>query len=314
MDITDTQKMQLKQASVAAAVTAPVIPTGATQQALVQPMLAKLNTDLMRSVLKTFSDFNTRYYRSETGAQSSDWLFQQVRGVVSANNRARLNITVVQFKHSFPQNSIIARIEGMSGNAETVIVGAHQDSINQWSPMSGRSPGADDDGSGTVSILEAFRVLVLSGYQPLRPVEFHWYAGEEAGLLGSQAIVQSYSDAGRQVAGMMQMDMTMYPTKSHKDIGLVTDYTDASLTSLLEALIPVYTSLPYGEFECGYGCSDHASWNNAGFRAAIPFESSNMHENELIHSDQDAYDTVDFDHGLEFSKLAVGFVVEMSHK
>lgn len=39
-------------------------------------------------------------------------------------------------------------------------------------------PGADDDGSGSVTILESYRALISSNFRPVRPVEFHWYAAE----------------------------------------------------------------------------------------------------------------------------------------
>jgi len=195
-----------------------------------------------------------------------------------------------------------------------VIVGAHQDSINMNSPKTGRAPGADDDGSGAVTILEAFRLLLASGFQPLRPIEFHWYAGEEAGLLGSQAIAQSYQKAKRLVAGMMQLDMTAFPNKDTPDVGIVTDYVDAKLTSLLRSLVTTYTTLTSGDFECGYACSDHASWNQAGYASSIPFESSNMEENQNLHTPRDTLETVDYDHALNFAKLAVAFIVELAHQ
>lgn len=52
--------------------------------------------------------------------------------------------------------------------------------------------GADDDGSGTVTILEAYRALIASEFTPNRTVEFHWYSAEEGGLLGSQAVAKDY--------------------------------------------------------------------------------------------------------------------------
>ncbi len=54
------------------------------------------------------------------------------------------------------------------------MIGAHLDSVNGGSPSSGRAPGADYDGSGTVSILEAFRALAVAGFKPLNTVEFQW--------------------------------------------------------------------------------------------------------------------------------------------
>jgi leucyl aminopeptidase len=70
-----------------------------------------------------------------------------------------------------------------------VVVGAHQDNINYTSPIWVRAPGGDDDGSGTVTILETLRVLLTSKNiiegRTENTVEFHWYAAEGAGLLGS---------------------------------------------------------------------------------------------------------------------------------
>lgn len=39
-------------------------------------------------------------------------------------------------------------------------------------------PGADDDGSGSMSILEAYRALIAANWRPERAVEFHWYSAE----------------------------------------------------------------------------------------------------------------------------------------
>lgn len=38
--------------------------------------------------------------------------------------------------------------------------------------------GADDDGSGSVTILESYRALISSNFRPERSVEFHWYSAE----------------------------------------------------------------------------------------------------------------------------------------
>jgi Zn-dependent M28 family amino/carboxypeptidase len=67
--------------------------------------------------------------------------------------------------------------------------------------------GADDDGSGTVNLIEIFRVLMANGFAPATPVEFHWYSGEEAGLLGSQDIAAAYDADGVTVKAFMELDM-----------------------------------------------------------------------------------------------------------
>jgi leucyl aminopeptidase len=90
-------------------------------------------------------------------------------------------LELAPFPHSWQQSSIIARIPGKT--EKTVVIGAHQDSINLFLPSLLGAPGADDDGSGTVTILEAFRVLVehlkKTGEVLEQTVEFHWYSAEE---------------------------------------------------------------------------------------------------------------------------------------
>lgn len=82
------------------------------------------------------------------------------------------------------------------------------DSINLRNPDSGRAPGADDDGTGTVNLIEIVRALVDADFQPSTPLEFHWYSGEEAGLLGSQDIASQYQNDGVEVQAFMELDMS----------------------------------------------------------------------------------------------------------
>ena len=116
------------------------------------------------------------------------------------------HISLEYFTHPFPQSSIIARFEPKVRNFSQplTIIGAHQDSANYLFPLL-PAPGADDDCSGTVSILEAFRVLAESGFTPKDgPVEFHWYAAEEGGLLGSQYIARYKKEQGVRIGAMME--------------------------------------------------------------------------------------------------------------
>lgn len=131
----------------------------------------------MQANLEPFTKFQNRYFNSTYGAQSSAWLLKTVQDVLAASGAP--NATAEAFGHSFRQSSIIARIPGLSD--KTIVLGAHQDSINSRDAdkFNNRAPGADDDGSGTVTILEALRVLltdetVKAGKSP-NTLEFHWY-------------------------------------------------------------------------------------------------------------------------------------------
>jgi Zn-dependent M28 family amino/carboxypeptidase len=78
---------------------------------------------------------------------------------------------------------------------------------------------------------------IASGQAP-NTIEFHWYAGEEAGLLGSGAIFNQYKREGRIVKAMLNQDMTGYVKPGTKAVaGIITDNVDAGLSAFLKKVI-----------------------------------------------------------------------------
>lgn len=83
--------------------------------------------------------------------------------------------------------NVVAFIKGSEFPEEIVVISAHYDHVGMDSEGNIYN-GADDDGSGTVSILEiaeAFKETQNDGYQPRRSILFLHVTGEEKGLLGS---------------------------------------------------------------------------------------------------------------------------------
>lgn len=199
-----------------------------------------------------------------------------------------------------------------------MVIGAHQDSINLWLPSILAAPGADDDGSGTVTILEAFRVLLISDAVKQgkleNTVEFHWYSAEEGGLLGSQAIFQSYEREGRDVKAMLQQDMTGYVQKTIDSgkplsVGVIVDFVDKKLTDFIKKVITEYCSIPFVETKCGYACSDHASASKAGYPSAFVIESSFEDSDDRIHTTDDKIKYLSFDHMLQHARMTLAYAV-----
>ncbi|KIK65454.1 hypothetical protein GYMLUDRAFT_258206 [Collybiopsis luxurians FD-317 M1] len=282
----------------------------------VKPILKKLSTEGPKQNLQEFTHFRTRYYRSDTGRDSQQWLLSRIELITNETASASLQkfITFREFKHSWGQNSIIVRIEGSSTTDDgVVVIGAHQDSINMWPFLP--APGADDDGSGSVTILEAYRALLAADFKPVRTVEFHWYSAEEGGLLGSQAVAQDYASKSINVIAMSQFDMTAWVKRgTREEAGIIMDYVDQDLTKFNMELVNLYLDIPFVQTQCGYACSDHASWRKAGYPSTFTIESAFENSNHNIHSANDRIDISDefsFDHMLEFSKLAVAFAVEL---
>lgn len=271
----------------------------------------------MRAHLETFTSFHTRYYKSHYGAESSAWLLSQVDKTLT--DAGAVNATVKPFPHPWGQSSIIATIPGKSD--KTIVIGAHQDSINLYFPAFLAAPGADDDGSGTVTILEALRVLVQSPEilqgEAENTIEFHWYSAEEGGLLGSQAIFQSYEKANRNVKAMLQQDMTGYVQKTldagePESVGVITDFVDAGLTDFIKKIISTYCTIPYVLTKCGYACSDHASASKAGYPSAFVIESDFKYSDNKIHTTEDKIEYLSFDHMLQHARMTLALAYELA--
>jgi N-acetylated-alpha-linked acidic dipeptidase len=75
-------------------------------------------------------------------------------------------------------------IRGTEFPDEIVVVGAHRDA---W------GPGAADNVSGTVSVLESARAVLASGIRPRRTLMFATWDAEEWGLIGSSEYVEDDS-------------------------------------------------------------------------------------------------------------------------
>ncbi|KAJ2936022.1 hypothetical protein H1R20_g1072, partial [Candolleomyces eurysporus] len=282
--------------------------------AQVKAILGTLTTSNMQSYLNTLTAFNNRYYRSATGVSASAWILTTVQGF--ATQYGRTDVVAQQVTHSFQQPSVVVRIPGSNPSAPRVLLGSHMDSINLSNPTNGRAPGADDDGTGAVNLLEAYRALLQGNFRPTNPVEFHWYAGEEAGLLGSQAIAANYKSTGVQVKAHLNLDMTGYYKPGTAEVmALAPDYADSGLNEFMKLLITAYSRIPWAnDLACGYACSDHASWNRQGFPTAYPFEAVTGNDNPTIHSASDTTSVNGFSwtHSLEFAKVAAAFAYELA--
>jgi bacterial leucyl aminopeptidase len=325
-------------------------PTKPVLQSKVKPLLSQLKEEPMRENLEKFSGFYNRYYTSKYGKESADWLATKVQEYIEKAGADKFNVTVRKFNHQkqenynsdmkayedgpapsskdrqkWIQNSIIATIPGQS--SKTVIIGAHEDSTNKdyLDPVNAPAPGADDNGSGVVTILETLRVLLndedIKRGKAANTLEFHWYSAEEAGLLGSVDVFSKYKKEGRDVRAMFQQDMTGYIAKTLKNgqpeaFGLVIDpqkdKVNTPLTNFVKTVIQSYADIPFVETTCGYGCSDHASADYFGFPSAFVIESDMKDTADYIHTPLDTIEKLSFPHMVQHAKLTLGLAYELA--
>jgi hypothetical protein len=97
-----------------------------------------------------------------------------------------------------PTDEQLARIRALTDSLRQAHGGARPDSIFN---------GADDDGSGTVSVLEIAEALAKAPTKPKRSILFVWHTGEEAGLYGSQYYTDNPTVPRDSIVAQLNMDM-----------------------------------------------------------------------------------------------------------
>ncbi|HNT75320.1 MAG TPA: M28 family peptidase [Anaerolineae bacterium] len=100
--------------------------------------------------------------------------------------------------------NVIVHIPGVDAS-RAVILGAHIDSPNV--------PGAMDDGSGSVILLEIARVLNATCTQPPLDLYLVWFGSEEIGLYGGAHFVLTHQELLDRAVGMLQIDDLTNPVE-----------------------------------------------------------------------------------------------------
>lgn len=199
--------------------------------------------------------------------------------------------------------NVLAYIEGTDKKDEVVIVTAHYDHVGKRGDDVFN--GADDNGSGTTSLLEmsdAFMVAKKNGISPRRSVLFMWVTAEEKGLLGSQYYSENpVFDLANSVANV-NIDMIGRSDDKYKGrsdyiyvIGsdrLSTDLhkINESINSNFSRLTMDYTFNSETDPNRFYYRSDHYNFARKGIPAIFFF--SGVHED--YHQPGDTPDKIDY--------------------
>lgn len=196
----------------------------------------------------------------------------------------------------FTQN-IIASIPGTEKPNEIVVIGAHMDHIG-YGPSMSRSnkiavhPGADDNASGTVALIEIAKAF--SKLKPKRTVVFQSYSAEEMGLIGSRyycsnPLFPKGSPNIQSHVFMLNMDMVGYLGKGEFFYGFYEGDSSFDISRIIDELNQKY-SFARKITSRGSGGSDHACFYNK--RVPVAFLHTGLHP--YYHTPEDTADRINY--------------------
>jgi Zn-dependent M28 family amino/carboxypeptidase len=150
--------------------------------------------------------------------------------------------------------NVLAYIEGSDPalKNEFVVVGAHLDHLGKWEDYVFN--GADDNGSGSVGVLNLARAFMANPERPKRSILFCLWTGEEEGLLGSRYYVQNPAFPLEKTVAYVNMDMISRPY-DEQGINRMSRMLNVSSTQELLKKIKPANFLPVS-FSAGAGLGD----------------------------------------------------------
>ena len=276
---------------------------------LLKTLYKNIDVERISNSLDELTSFYNRAAYSDTGYQAAGHIRTWMDLLASKNELtdSQFSVSFLPTNTFYRQPSVVAVLgKDLPGNA--LVISAHLDTNG-----GGRRPGADDDGSGSMVVLEAARLIANSGHEFNRPIYFIWYAAEEVGLVGSKRVVQDMKNRGVKVDSVLHFDTVgRRAVEDDPTLWLLKDYVDPNFTDYISGLIKKHIQVPVQYTTCGYACSDHASWTNGGFSSAAAFESSFDDINPYLHTANDTRDHVSLENLVNFTKLALAYAVDKS--
>ena len=196
--------------------------------------------------------------------------------------------------------NVVARLAGTVNPDQVYVVSSHFDTVED-------GPGADDNGAGTTSLLEAARVL--AGHPQAATIVFAFVSGEEIGDTGSQEFVRRAQADSVHIAGNLNNDT--FGWSHDQRLNAAIRYSNAGIRDLQHAAAIEFTSLITYDavrFQSSDGLAFYQAYGDiVGGIGSYPMLASPHY-----HESHDITENVDYQLVAEVCKTTVASVMLMA--
>ena len=190
----------------------------------------------------------------------------------------------VEFKKGpVPLYNVIADIPGTDKPDEYVVIGGH---IDSWDG----AEGCTDNGTGTVTTMEAARLLMKAGAKPKRTIRFMLWSGEEQGLLGSASYIRRHKDVLPKISAVLVHDGGTNVVSGISSVKALTPIFDKIFAPIKELNKDFPFNIKEGKtLPLGIG-SDHDAFLRAGVPGFFWHQRGKQDYNHEHHTQYDTYE------------------------
>lgn len=217
------------------------------------------------------------------------------------------NLTITDQSFNTNGRNIIATQLGKTNPDDIYIVCAHYDTVADFC--------ADDNGTGTVAVLEVARILSTQCLD--NTIVYALWDEEEIGLRGSSFYANQASANGDNILGVLNMDMMGYDSDAPGTDGdneFDIDVRDfANSVNMMNDIISVLNSYTFDlsvvTVNPGTFSSDHSSFWVNGYSAVLVGESWETNDQTpFYHTSGDRTNTLDLQYFHEMTKLVTAYM------
>jgi aminopeptidase YwaD len=282
----------------------PAIPQG--PDPVIAALVKRVSNGSITAGLQRLQDFQTRYSASDSVYAASQWIFDQFVNYGYTDVSFDTLSFLVERKL---QRNVIAIKKGTTYPDSLIVIGGHYDSVvydgtdaNQW------APGVDDNGSGTIAVLEIARILAKIDLKVT--VVFACWAAEEQGLYGSTDWVQRASQNNLKIGLNINFDMiaNLNQTDPVRDVVVYKDNASQGFADLMSEMARTYTQLIPRQAGAGGG-SDHYPFMQYGY-FIVYAEEGDFSPNWHMHTD--TMDNVNIDYFNEVIRMGLATLVQVA--
>ena len=249
---------------------------------VIQQIVNQVSKARLTQTIQDLQDFQTRDASRPECDAAGDYLYNTLKNMG----------LVVEFQHFpfdvFTAKNVIATLPGKTSPQGIVIICAHYDST---SDISGKAPGADDNGSGTSAVIEAARVLRHYNFD--FTIKFCCWSAEEYGLYGSRHYANQAWEREEKIVGVINLDMIGFSNNLPEDLDVVHNGSSAWIAECYKTQADLYTNLPINiRAVPSLTYSDHAPFWDSGYYAILGIEDWPLNT-PFYHTQDDKLETMD---------------------
>ena len=272
----------------------------------IEELIAKVDRARLAGMLDKLTSIPTRSTNSPHLLMARDWIKQQFLDFGYKPSR------IEQVELRLPNGTVAQNVICSPDRLDQgfILIGAHYDCISESPAVI--APGADDNASGIVAMLEIARIFASVDLK--RSVMFAAFAGEEQGLFGSQAVADLAASERWAIDVMVNLDMVGHVDPA-RPTNIVVEYdqgnadprNDAAAKAFglrMAQLAADYTSMTVEHTDIWN--SDYMPFEKKGFPCIGLYDGAA--DAAFYHTTQDKVSQVDMPRLAEVTALLCAFV------